>query len=91
MSKTYHPRNDFVVIKAEKVGLVRGLEMPQTSAESERYVVQAVGPKVEGLQPGDVVLVIGEKGLNWSMIPRERDLFVTREENIIMKVTEDGE
>ena len=90
----YKPRNDFVVFRAVKQGSVRGVAMPDSAAEDERYFIVAVGPKAEGLKPGDEVYAIGRLRENWMLIPGTRDLVLTRETNVALVLerqeTEEG-
>lgn len=86
--KTYRPRNDMVVIREVLVDKSPGgVVMPQKSAEGKKIVVEAVGPKVEGLRPGDRVILVGsrENG-DWSFLPGEPALAITRQENLVAVV-----
>jgi hypothetical protein len=85
MSRLYFPRNDFVVVKITKNDIsLAGVAIPERSSWGEEYTVYAIGPKVEGLKIGDKVMIIGSQQTgNWSFVPMEKNLIVTREENII--------
>lgn len=89
-TRVYKPRNDFVVFRIEKVDEVKGLYMPQRSAEGTRNVVEVVGPKVEGLKAGDVVEIIGEQG-SFARLRGETSLYITKEANIALIIEENGE
>lgn len=87
MSKIiYKPRGDFVLFRAVKSGLHKGIAMPDSAAEDERYYVVAVGPKVEGLKEGDEVFALGRLRENWMLLPGTRDLVITRETNIALVI-----
>lgn len=59
---TYQARGKWVIIRKEKRGLVRGLEMPETSAESTDFIVESIGDLVEALEIGDSVMIAGRNG-----------------------------
>ncbi len=73
---TYQARDNFVIIRRRKRGLVRGLHMPDISAEAKDFVVESVGHKVENLKVGDAVMIIGKKGEEYLDLPDEPDLLV---------------
>lgn len=77
------PRNDMVLVRIIKRGESRGgIAMPDISAEGTDYIVEAVGPKVVGLEVGDKILPVGRRGVEWDLIPEESDLFILKESNI---------
>lgn len=78
------PRNDYVVIRCERVEEVRGVAMPEISSEGKKYVVESVGPEVDDLNPGDVVRCIGELGITFAPIPNFPDRIIIREENVVL-------
>lgn len=80
----YHPRNNFVIVEVRLKTSIRGVQVPEISAEAQEHVVYAVGPKVENLKKGDRVLMVGKKGESWSPIPRAKNLIITAEENIVL-------
>ena len=75
-STLYEARNNFVIVRRHRRGLVHGLVMPDISAESMDYIVQSVGQKVDRLKPGDTVMIIGKKGDEYIDLPGEPDLLV---------------
>lgn len=86
----YRPRNDFVILKLTRIEVNKaGVAIPQGSNESMKWTVHSTGPKVEDLVSGDVVLVMGTQGQDLAPLPRERDLFITKEANVLLVVTED--
>jgi hypothetical protein len=80
------PRNDFVIIRMERVEQVRGVVMPEISAEGKRYVVEAVGPKVEDLSVGDAVRCKGQPGVDFAEIPNYPDRIIIREQNVLLVI-----
>ena len=88
---TYLPRNDFVLFRIVNKRVVRGLLMPDASAQGQERVVVAVGPKVENLNVGDKVLVIGVVGQDTVPLPSDPSLYLTRESNIALVETDDKE
>ena len=85
---TFYPRNDFVVFKFIDKGRLRGIEMPQISAQAKERVVVAMGPKVEDLKIGDKVMVIGKVGEDVIALPNDSSLFLTRQANVTLIVVE---
>lgn len=52
-------------------------------------LLEHAGPDVKDeLKPGDEVLLIGTVGQDVVQLPREKDLLVTRERNVILVVEE---
>lgn len=85
----YQPRNDFVLFKMVDTGSVRGILVPERSAQGKERIIVAVGPKVDGLKVGDKVLAIGTAGMDLIALPNDKDLFLTREQNVVLVVKED--
>jgi hypothetical protein len=86
---TYLPRNDLVLVKVVNLGEVRGVAMPDIAMQGKVYIVEAVGPKVEGLKQGDEVLIGGKANEDWAFLPSSKDLFITRQENVLLVVREE--
>lgn len=86
MTNKYQPRNDFVVFQQRNKGTLRGVAIPDQAVEGKELVVVAVGPMVEDLEVGDLVLVIGQVGQDTVTLPNERDLYMTRESNVALIV-----
>ena len=82
----YRPRNDIVLIHRIDKGQVRGVAMPDMAAEGKELQVEACGPDVEDLQPGDVVLAIGTPGQDLIRLPGEHALFATKQQNVLMVI-----
>lgn len=82
MSKTiYKPRGDRVLIRRVQVGETdSGIAVPDASIEGFYHVVEAIGPKVEELDVGDKVLLVGTQNVHYAFVPNSRDLIVTRED-----------
>ncbi len=85
------PRNDGVVIRRVKIGQTdKGVHLPDASIEGVRHIVVTKGPKVEDLEIGDNVLLMGTKGQDYGFIPNTSDLIFTKEGNLAL-VYEQGE
>ena len=86
MTNKYQPRGNFVVFQQRNKGTLRGVAIPDRAAEGKELVVIAIGPDVEDLAVGDLVLVIGAVGVDTITLPNERDLYMTRETNVALIV-----
>lgn len=85
--RSYRMRNDFVLVRIVTLGKSPGgVVIPDIAKEGKRLVVEGVGPKVENLKVGDVVECIGTVGQDLAKLPNDRDLFVTRESNVVLVV-----
>ena len=81
------PRNDFVLVRLEKVEQVRGVAMPDIAVEGWKFIVEAVGTKdCTDLKLGDVVMINGIKGQHYSKVPNHPHLIIVRQECVILKV-----
>lgn len=78
------PRNDYVLVRIEKIDPGDGIAMPDTAIEGKRFVVAAVGPKVEDLALGDEVLMKGDMGVDCAQVPRELNLVIIQEKNVLL-------
>ncbi len=86
------PRNDGVVIRRVKVGQTeKGVYLPDASIEGVRHIVVAKGPKVEDLEVGDNVLLMGTKGQDYGFIPNTPDLIFTKEGNLALVYEQEEE
>ena len=83
----FQPRNDFVLVKETRLSLVNGIAMPDSAIQGKRFTIAATGPKVEDLQVGDVVFMIGKKGIDWLPLPNRDDLMICRESNVVLKIS----
>lgn len=80
MDFEYLPRNDFVIIRRQKRAIVRGLLMPEQSAEGVDFFVYAVGPDVKDIKPGDQVMIMGQMGKDEMYpVPGEPQLVVVQQ------------
>lgn len=61
-----------------------GVVIPDISTHGKQRVIVAVGPKVEDLKAGDRVFIIGTPGQDFSQLPNFQDLFITRQENVVL-------
>ena len=84
----YQPRHDFVVFRMVERGIVRGVVLPDIARDSKRLVVEAIGPEVEDLKIGDVILALGQLGVEYSQLPHEKDLFLIRETSVALVIKE---
>lgn len=82
-------RNDFVLIRSVKLEEVRGLAMPDTAIEGKKFIVEAIGDKVENLKVGDSVLAVGNLGTTVFPLPNHKDLVVVRQEAVALIVNEE--
>lgn len=83
----YEPRNDFVILRlSKKQTTAGGVGLPDTAAEGMIWHVVAAGPKVEDLKPGDQVEAMGTLGQDIARVIRETDLFITKEQNVLLVV-----
>lgn len=85
MKVIYKPRNDFVLIRIiDKGETDSGIAVPDLAIEGKEFVVEAVGPKVEGLVEGDKVLMIGQPGVSFFPLPKRKDLLVLQQEFVVL-------
>ena len=85
--KDYEPRNDVVLLRFVQLDRIIGsdkLAAPQSSDSGKLNVVVKVGPKVEGLKPGDVVGVAGQIGVDVGRLPGTSEYGVTRQDNVMI-------
>jgi NADPH:quinone reductase-like Zn-dependent oxidoreductase len=83
----YQPRNDKVLVRVLSIGKSEGgVALPEISIEGKEFVVEAVGPKVEDLEVGDRVLMIGKINEDYCFLPRSHELLVIPEKNILLRV-----
>jgi hypothetical protein len=85
----YIPRNDFVLFRLVDKGIVRGIVVPQISAQGKERIVEAIGPDVKDLHVGDKVYVIGSMNEDLVSLPNEPDLYLTKQSNVVVIVQED--
>lgn len=58
MKVEFKPRPKYLVIRQIKQKQVRGIEMPDITETGVRFVVESVGAKVEGISPGDEIMLM---------------------------------
>ncbi len=79
------PRNDWVLIEIIELGKTpSGIAIPEISVEGKEFYVRNIGPKVEDLQIGDRVLMIGRQGVDYFPLPRSSTLIIMREKDVIL-------
>ncbi len=86
MGKRYRPRNDLVVVRTFSAGPVKGIHMPDQAEEGRRIQVVEIGPQVEDLEVGDLVLAVGTPGEDLVRIPGESSLYLTKQANVLCVV-----
>lgn len=91
VSVKYRMRNDKVLIRIVSVGKVRGMYMPDASMQGKQYVIEAIGPKVEDLKRGDVVLIHGTPGKDCGLLPNDSSLLVASQESVLLVIEPDVE
>ena len=81
----YRPRNDYCLIRRDTLGRTpSGIAVGDETLEGIEHVVVAKGPDVVDLEIGDKVMMIGSKGEDYAFVPRERNLLVIKQANIIL-------
>ncbi len=84
-----HPRNDYVLVRVVQLEEWHGLVMPETSIQGKEFVVEGIGPHVEDLEVGDKVLMTGNMGVTYYPIPNQKDLIITKQENVALRFEEE--
>jgi hypothetical protein len=90
---TYTPRNDFVLVRLDKIDVNRaGIAIPQRSAQSMKFFVVATGPDVKNLEVGDrIIIVAKENEGDYYPLPNDNSLFAIRERFVAFTVQEKPE
>ena len=84
------PRNDYVLIRKKTLGETpSGIAVADHSVEGVQYFVEAIGHKVEKLEIGDRVLMVGVFGQDIAYLPNSRELALTKEANVVLIYGED--
>lgn len=79
------PRNDIVLIRVVKVErLPDQISFPDNSIQGKQFVVEAIGPAVKDLSPGDVVMMLGAPNVHYYEVPNSNDLLVIKQEHIVI-------
>lgn len=85
----YRPRNDYCIVRLETITENKfGMAIPISSNEAKKWIIHAVGPDVKDIKPGDVVQLMGKVGEDLAVLPREKDLYISRQANILYVVEE---
>ena len=78
------PRNDWCLVLMVQLEKVESLHMPQSAIQGKEFIIEAVGPKVEGLKKGDMVLMAGKIGVDYYPLPNSPNLLVIRQEHVVL-------
>lgn len=85
----YRPRNDCVLVRIIDKGHVRGIAVSDTSIHGKEFIVEAIGPQVDGLEIGDKVFMTGIQGEDYAPLPNDKTLMLIKQSNILVIVDED--
>ena len=85
----FRPRNENVLIRVRDLGKFKGIAMPDTAVQGKEYIVDAIGPKVEGLLVGDKVFMIGEFKADYDYLPHTKELLLIHQRNIAVIIEGD--
>lgn len=80
--KVKRVRNDMVLIQVVDTGRLGAVLTPQKSAEGKEYHVELIGRKVEDLEVGEKVILIGNSQ-SLIMVPGDNTRFITAESNLL--------
>ena len=81
----WQPRNDYVLVKVSiREETEGGVALPQVSIQGKKFTVEAIGPKVEGLNVGDEVMMVGHHGANYYELPNSKDMIVIKQECVVL-------
>lgn len=87
-TRTYRPRNDWVLIRIKNVDKnAAGIVLPQISAQSKEFVVVMCGPDVNALEVGDKVVLSGLRDVTYFEVPAEPELILVKQENVVVVVS----
>lgn len=91
MSKPFYPRNDYCLIKIVELGATpSGIALPDYAIAGKKFVVEAMGEKVEDLDIGDSVLMKGQRGVEYYELPNRPDLLVIKQEFIVLVIEDEA-
>jgi hypothetical protein len=82
--KGIRPRNDKVLIREDHPDLIGKLAVSQFAIEGKEFVIVAIGPKVEDLEVGDVVMMAGKENVDWAKVPNHKNLLINCEANVVL-------
>lgn len=71
----YKALGNKVLVRVVKRKVLRGVDLPDTAVEAQRYFAMSVGPKVEGIHIGDEI-ILGGMQVPFLEVPGEQDLIV---------------
>ena len=81
----WHPRNDFVLIRIDKVVKAEDeLAFSDHAIQGKEFVVEAMGPLVEGLEIGDKVMMLGNLGATFFELPNDRNRIAIKQEHVVL-------
>jgi len=82
----WQPRNDYVIFRMVDTGVSPGgVAVPEISIQGKQFFVVATGPKVEGLDIGEEVLMTGREGFDYFPLPNTKGMFLTQEKNVVLR------
>ncbi len=88
---THRMRNDWVLVRMQYVGNVKGIEMPQSAVEGKVFFVEAIGPDVKDLEIGEKIIMRGTRGVDYFPLPNATNLFAIQEEYVVLVFEEETE
>lgn len=88
MSKSaFYPRNDYVLIRIQELGQTpSGIALPDQAVAGKKFIVEAMGDKVEDLDIGDSVMMMGQAGVQYFELPNRKDMLVIRQEYVVLVI-----
>lgn len=76
-------RNEIVIIRVLIKETVKGMVMPQNTAEGAEYAVVGMGDQVKDLKIGDKVRMFGTENVDWAFVPNtDKKLLSIPQKNI---------
>lgn len=85
----WQPRNDSVLVRIIDLSVTpTGIQLPDASIEGKEFLVEAIGPTVKDLEPGDKVLMLGKQGVEFFPLPNSKNLIVLKQEYVVLKQVE---
>ena len=88
-AELYRPRGEYVLLKFTRAGQTpSGIAVPDKATEGHTWHVLAVGPKVDDLEPDQRVLVMGSIGADIAVVPNEKDVYITKQQNVLLILAE---
>lgn len=73
-----------VLVRIEQRSEVGGIAMPDIAVEGKRFVIEAAGPDVKGLEAGDEVLMLGARNVTYFEVPGSQNLIVLKQEHVVL-------